>query len=350
MIEAALMRAWHRRGGLAVAMLPLAGLFALITLLRRTLFRAGILSSVRLPVPVIMVGNITVGGTGKTPLSIYLLEQLRHAGFHPGVVSRGYGRENSALVEVDATSATAHVGDEPLLISRRTSVPVMVGSNRVAAAQALLQRHPELDLIVSDDGLQHYRLQRDFEIAVLDRRGLMNRWLLPAGPLREPVSRLGSVDAIVINGGNCPSVLNEHELPHQLPQFAMELVSGDLYRLDDPAQIVPATHFAAGPVHALAGIGNPQRFFDQLTGMGLDVIAHPFPDHHDYVACDVPDDGIPVLITEKDAVKLGELAKRGVLGARAIWVLPVHAVVCSDNPAETLVTRILEKLRGPSPA
>ena len=315
-------------------MLPLAWVFKLLAALRLALYRAGILRSERLPLPVVVVGNITVGGSGKTPLTLWLLQQLQQRGLRPGVISRGHGgsgRVREVLTDSDADD----VGDEPLLIKRRTRLPVFVGRDRVAAARALIKAHPECDLILSDDGLQHYRLARDFEIAVQDGRGLMNGWPLPAGPLREPPSRLARVDALVINGADL--LPDATGLP---PQFAMRLHGDTFHALSDPQQTCAAKELAGLHLAAVAGIGDPQRFFAHLKGLGLSCVPHPFPDHHRFNAADLAAiDADALLMTEKDAVKCAGLT------TRSVWVLPVTAWVEPD-----LAALVMEKLNGCPPA
>jgi tetraacyldisaccharide 4'-kinase len=311
---------------LAWLLLPVGLLFFLVVALRRLSYRLGFLSSVRLPVPVVIVGNITVGGSGKTPLVVWLVEESRRRGRNPGVISRGYGG-GGKVCEVTPDSAVAEVGDEPLLIRRRTGCPVFVGRNRAAAARALLAAHPECDLVFSDDGLQHYRLARDLEIAVLDGRGLMNGWPLPAGPLREPAARLQTVDAVVANGWGGPA------------GFRLQLEGDRFYLLDDPGRTCAAVDLPREGLHALAGIGDPSRFFAHLAGLGLHFAAHAFPDHHSYSGSDVDFAGHAVMTTEKDAVKLAGLA------SLPVWVLPVTARLEPD-----LAQFVLEKLDGSSPA
>jgi len=315
-------------------LLPLAALFRFLAALRLTLYRAGILRSERLPLPVVVVGNIIVGGSGKTPLTLWLGEQLHERGFKPGVVSRGYGGAGTVR-EVLTDSAAAEVGDEPLLIKRRTRLPVFVGKDRVAAARALIKAHPECDLILSDDGLQHYRLARDFEIAVQDGRGLMNGWPLPAGPLREPPSRLARVDALVING-----VTDVPYAPGLPPQFAMLLDGDTFHALSNSQQTCAAKDLTGKRLAAVAGIGDPQRFFSHLRGLGLSFGSHPFPDHHVFTAADLNGiDADALLMTEKDAVKCAGITDRPV------WVLPVTARVEPD-----LAALVMEKLNGCPPA
>lgn len=333
------MGAWQARGCVPVLLLPLATVFGLIAAVRRFAYRCGLLRSVRLPVPVVIVGNITVGGVGKTPLTMHLVEAMRRMGRHPGVISRGYGGQAEGVSAVGLNSTAAAVGDEPLLIARRTGAPVVVGRDRVAAARALLAMHPQVDVLLSDDGLQHYRLARDIEIAVLDGRGVMNGWLLPAGPLREPVRRLGSVDAVVVNSAGSDGAAVSPASTSGPGNYRMHLFAGTVYRLGRPTSTVSVEECARSHVHALAGIGNPQRFFDQLTALGIAHDPLPFPDHHAYVAGDLPRDGRPILTTEKDAVKLTGIASDC---ASEIWVLPVECRIEPDN----LAARLMEKICG----
>ncbi|MBC7697299.1 MAG: tetraacyldisaccharide 4'-kinase [Bacteroidia bacterium] len=314
-------------------LIPLSWLFGGITFLRKLLYKIAFLKSVRLPVPVIVVGNINVGGTGKTPLVIWLAEQLQLAGYTPGVISRGYGGNSKEVQAVFANSNPAQVGDEPVLIAKRIRCPVFIGANRIEAAEALLLRHPECNVIISDDGLQHYRLQRDVEIVVFDGvKGFGNGALLPAGPLRESKVRLKTVDAIVSNG----EVTNSHAglKADNLKVIQMNLQSGRFYNLLDNQQQSDASAFSNQKVLAIAGIGNPERFFQQLRKLGLSFDAHSYADHHAFqwqdfesVAADI------VLMTEKDAVKCQAFAQSN------FWVLPVHAVINND-----LIAIVLNKL------
>ncbi|MFC5462421.1 tetraacyldisaccharide 4'-kinase [Massilia niabensis] len=338
-LEARLTRAWLRRGPLACALWPLSLLFRALAALRAVLYRAGVLKAGRLPVPVIVVGNIFIGGTGKTPLTIWLARALREAGFRPGVISRGHGGEGDAPRAVTLQSDTRDVGDEPLLIARRAGVPVVVGRKRVEAGRALLAAHPEVNVILTDDGLQHYALARDIEIVLFDGRGVGNGWLLPAGPLREPPSRRRDF-----------TVINAPELTPGLARavggkpFRMELVGEVAERLMDPGQRQPLSAFAGQRVLAAAGIGNPGRFFALLQGAGLAFAELPLPDHYDFrdnpfasVDADV------ILITEKDAVKCGQL--ENLKGDPRLWVVPVTARIDA-----ALAEQIVEKCRGRSPA
>ena len=320
-----LEREWQRLGGGALVFLPLALVFRAASLLRRALYRAGILRSWKAPVPVIVVGNITAGGTGKTPLVIAVVELLRAAGRSPGVVSRGYGRvppteaDPRGVVRVLPGVATPeHFGDEPVLIARRTRVPVYLSPDRPAAVRALLAAHPEVDVLVSDDGLQHYALGRDVEIAVVDGERLFGNGLpLPSGPLREPVSRLREVDCAVVNGGNSDSV----PAPRQ---FAMHL-AGERFVSLAGQDLAPAEFALAARGHrvaAVAGIGSPARFFAHLERLGVAAERHPFPDHHHFQPRELRLPGVDlVVMTEKDAVKCAAFAD-----AR-MWFLRVEAAL-----------------------
>lgn len=269
------------------------------------------------PVPVLVVGNVTVGGTGKTPLVIALARRARERGLTVVVISRGYGGESDDYpLTVRADDDPARVGDEPLLIARRAAVPVVLDPRRARALDEAVRRHGA-DLVISDDGLQHYALPRSAEVAVIDaRRGLGNRRCLPAGPLREPADRLDQVDFLVANGGRWPGALTMH------------LVPGDPQRLADGEALDAARFRERHPaVHAVAGIGNPERFFRTLDLLGLAVTPHAFPDHHAFQTSDLAfGDQRPVIMTEKDAVKC-----QGFDDPR-LWTLPVRA----DLPPVTL--------------
>ena len=337
---------WTRRSYWQFVLLPVSWLFALAATLRRIAYRRGWLNSEKLPLPVIIVGNITVGGSGKTPLVIALVEQLRAAGYVPGVISRGYGGKERSPFEVGPLSDPVDVGDEPVLIAARTEAPLFVGRDRVAAAKALLESHPNCDVIISDDGLQHYRLQRDVEIVVVDGpSGFGNARLLPAGPLREPLRRLQQVDFVVSNGVERDPAATSMPLASAawMPgealstgwPWAMRLSGQVFYNAKDPNQRALAADMRESPIHAVAGIGKPLRFFDQLRGLGLKIIEHPFPDHHAFRRADFDfaRDAI-VLMTEKDAVKCRAFAQE------SWWVLAVSAEL-----DERFIRQILKKLR-----
>lgn len=349
-LAAMLTRSWSARGWLACALWPLSQVFRLLTALRRGLYGMGVLRSTRLPLPVIIVGNIFIGGTGKTPLTIWLVEALRQRGYHPGVIARGYGAQAQMARPVLHDSAAQEVGDEPLLIVARTGVPMVVGRDRVAAAQALIARHPEVDLIISDDGLQHYRLARDIEIVLSDSRGNGNGWLLPAGPLREAASRRR--DFSVINTRNENRNEKRNAVSNQVSnaannagkdvpaRFAMQLTGAFAEQLVDRSQRLPLARLPQGALLAAAGIGNPGRFFALLRDAGLAFAELPLPDHFAYV--DDPFAALSaqiIVITEKDAVKCRQ---HPVLQHDPrIWVVPVEARIDA-----ALAEQIVEKLRG----
>jgi tetraacyldisaccharide 4'-kinase len=292
-------RHWYRFSAVSLALWPASLLYRLLVVLRRLAYRSGALQAVRLPLPVIVVGNIVVGGTGKTPLVLALAAMLKNNGWNPGILSRGYRGSAAAPMQVAASSPAGLVGDEPLLLARFSGCPVWIGRDRVRSAAGLLGAHPECDVVILDDGLQHYRLARDIEIAVEDERGAGNGLLLPAGPLREPASR--RVDAWVVNAAPCGT--------HK-PCFRMDL-RGDTFRcVAAPRARAPAAAFAGKKLHAVAGIGNPQRFFDHLARLGMATVNHAFPDHHAYSASDL-DFGAceALLMTEKDAVKCEAFAR-----------------------------------------
>lgn len=340
-LESTLTRAWLRRGPLACALWPLSLLFRLLAGLRALLFRLGLLKAGRLPVPVIVVGNIFIGGTGKTPLTIWLAEALRQAGLRPGVISRGHGSEGGGETPRAVTpgSDAREVGDEPLLIARRARVPVFVGRKRFEAGRALLAAHPEVDVLLTDDGLQHYALARDVEIILFDGRGVGNGWLLPAGPLREPPARRRDF-----------TVVNAPEIGPQLARavggqpFRMGLAGDVAERLGNPDERLPLADFAGRRILAAAGIGNPGRFFAMLRGAGLAFAELPLPDHYDFR--DNPfaaADADVILITEKDAVKCGQL--ENLKHDPRLWVVPVAARIDA-----ALAEQIVEKCRGRSTA
>ena len=260
---------WHRRGVMAWLLWSLSLLYRLVATLRRQLFSLGVMRSDRLPVPVVVVGNIIAGGAGKTPLTLYLARQLRSIGHRPLIVSRGYGGSVVGVHAVATGDDAAVCGDEALLLARRSGVPVWVGRRRAQAARAALKVHPECDVVLCDDGLQHYALARDIEIAVLDRRGLMNRFHLPAGPLREPPSRLCEVDAVVLNGTAAGA-------PPSARTFRMTLRGDVFHRLDRPDEQIAVDGLLGRRLHAVAGIGEPARFFDHLRALGLTFVEHPF--------------------------------------------------------------------------
>jgi tetraacyldisaccharide 4'-kinase len=338
-LESILTRNWTRRGLLAWSLWPVSLLFRLLIWLRRSLYQTGLLRSTRLPVPVIVVGNIFIGGTGKTPFTIWLVEALRRAGYEPGVISRGYGAQADLPQLVSPESPAQEVGDEPVLIARLGQVAVMVGRDRTAAAGALLAARPDINVIVSDDGLQHYALQRDIEIVLFDARGAGNGWLLPAGPMREPASRRR--DFTVVNAPRIPDALVGAAMRMQLVGEYAERLSDRSLRIELSALQPPAAH--AGPsirMVAAAGIGNPARFFSMLEGAGLRFEPMPLPDHYDFA--DNPFAAVQadiILITEKDAVKCSQID--AYKNDPRLWVVPVTAHI--DG---ALAEKIVEKLRG----
>ncbi len=296
---------WAHRRVPAMLLLPLALLFRAVVGVRRLLYRRDVLPRIAVGVPVVVVGNITAGGSGKTPLVIWLVNHLRARGLRPGVVSRGYGGTAQGCVEVEASRTPAEVGDEPLLIHLKTGAPVVVGRDRVAAARSLLARHPGIDVIVSDDGLQHYRLHRDLELAVIDASvGLGNGWPLPAGPLREPPARLRSVDAVVqvVRGTRPPRAYGG------VKGWRVDTRPGQAWRLVQPQERVALPDLPLdGPCLAVTGIGRPQGFFDMLARAGLRCETRAFPDHHAFRPGELPVDRL-LLMTEKDAVKCRSFA------------------------------------------
>ncbi|HKX43587.1 MAG TPA: tetraacyldisaccharide 4'-kinase [Burkholderiaceae bacterium] len=312
-----LQRAWLKRGPLAITLWPLSQLFALVVRIRRTLYAAGRLPTQELPVPVIVVGNLIVGGAGKTPTAIAIVQLLQRRGYTPGVVSRGYGRREDGVLSVDDDTQATAAGDEPLLIRRRTRAPVAVGRDRAAAAEFLLSLHPEIDVIVCDDGLQHLRLARTAQVLVFDERGTGNGWLLPAGPLREPLPQRTPAATLVLYNATRRTTRLKGE-------FAKRSLAGiaplNEWRVG-AAPSLPALdalkRAARSPIVAAAGMAQPQRFFAMLRDHGLPIKKCPLPDHHDFRALPWPRDTPDVIVTEKDAVKL-DPARLGT--ATRVWV------------------------------
>ena len=307
-ITAGVQGLWYGPAWRGLILWPLALLFQCLVSLRRWAYWHGWLKQSHLPVPVIVVGNITVGGTGKTPFVIWLVSRLREQGYRPGVLTRGYGGRSTVWpIVVTGQSDSRLTGDESVLLARRCGCPVVAGPDRVADGQRLISLG--CDILVSDDGMQHYALGRDIEVVMIDGlRGFGNGWGLPAGPLREPLSRAALADIQVVNGGN-----DEYAMRLQITE-ATALGSG---------RCVPLTTWRDRQVHAVAGIGDPQRFFSALQAQGLKIIAHPFPDHYDYQPDDLDfKDDLPVLMTEKDAVKCMAWPS-----ARDFWYIPADAQV-----------------------
>ncbi len=322
---------WQIRSFWQLLMRPLSWLYGAIVGLRRLAYQTGLLHTEALPVPVIVIGNLTAGGAGKTPLVIWLAQQLHAAGWQPGIISRGYGGSARTPLAVSKHSRAEDSGDEALLIAQRTGLPVWVGRNRPAVARALLAAQANTDILISDDGLQHTALARDIEIVVIDAaRGFGNGQLLPAGPLREPLSRLGSVDALVVNQTG-----HTHASLAALPaHYRMQLVPAPIYTLNHPERTGDVRQLLGSTLHAIAGIAHPQRFFDQLQAAGLQFTAHAFADHHVFHAAELNFPG-NLIMTEKDAVKCRDFAHD------RMWVWPVVA-----QTDAALLTHILAQLEA----
>jgi tetraacyldisaccharide 4'-kinase len=339
-VPSALEAIWYRERPPPLALRLLARGFALAVQLRRSGYARGLLRSHRLARPVIVVGNLTVGGTGKTPLVIWLCEQLRRLGLAPAVVLRGYGGEAIRRSEprlVAAEDDAAAVGDEAVLLAARSGTPVIACPDRVRAAQRAIELGAQV--IVSDDGLQHLALARDVEIAVIDAsRALGNGYLLPAGPLREPAGRLARLDALVLNVDGHSS--GASATPFGAQPLIMRLGGDRLYPLHGTSPAVALASWCGRRVHAIAGIGNPERFFAYLRSEGLEVVPHPFPDHHRYRAPELEfAEPLPLLMTEKDAVKC-----RAFSGPER-WFLPVEARF-ADADAAALMALIQARIRA----
>lgn len=316
---------WYSTNRISSILTPLSWLFCAIVYVRKLFFKLRILSSYRSALPIIVVGNITVGGTGKTPMVIWLAKQLIEAGYKPGIISRGYGGHAKHWPQqVRPDSDPYVVGDEPLLIAQRTACPMAVGPSRVDAVLAL-EEYTDCDVLISDDGMQHYRLRRDLEICIIDgKRRFGNGQCLPAGPLREKPGRLKTVDFVVTNS----AAAKEGEV-------SMQLAGGMIKALSDDREVVTISEWKGKCVHAVAGIGNPQRFFDALRNQGLDVIEHSYSDHYHYSQYELEFyDSLPVIMTEKDAVKYRRFA-----GPRH-WHYPVDAVL-----DEGFASQILERVK-----
>ncbi len=315
-----LEQAWYRSSRWLKLLRPLEALFCTLARRRRQAFQQGKRPSWTAPVPVVVVGNISVGGTGKSPLVLFLIEQLRQRGFKPGVVSRGYrATPPTTPYFVTVASSSVEAGDEPLMIVRRTGVPLVISPDRVAAAKLLLEQ-TDCDLIISDDGMQHYALNRDIEIAVIDGvRGFGNGRCLPEGPLREPVSRLADVDLIVVNGAS-PEQWLQHS--YREKSFTMLLQPGELVGLSDDRRVATDQWTESRQVNAVAAIGNPQRFTATLETLGFSATLNSFPDHHTYVEKDFCfTQSAPLIMTEKDAVKCDHIALHDA------WYLQVNAAL-----------------------
>ncbi|HTT44193.1 MAG TPA: tetraacyldisaccharide 4'-kinase [Steroidobacteraceae bacterium] len=327
-----LLARWYAPEAGPSLLTPLSWLYGVVVALRRAAYRRGWRSVQRVARPVVIVGNLTVGGTGKTPLTLWIAQQLQAQGLRVGILSRGYGRRGSATRAVRADDDWRAVGDEPLLLARRSACPTLVARDRVAGAQQLAAQG--VQVILCDDGLQHLRLERDAALVVLDgERGLGNARLLPAGPLREPPGALAGADALIVNGA--PRHPSLAALAAQGALLRMDLEAQQALPLAGTASARALAQFRGTPVHAVAGIGNPQRFFASLRAHGLTVLEHPFPDHHPLTRAELDfADELPVLMTEKDAVKCPH-------GADArLWYVPVTA-----RFADADARRLLEVLR-----
>jgi tetraacyldisaccharide 4'-kinase len=308
-----LQAAWLHRGFRAWLLRPVSWLYRMVIATRWALYALGICRPVALPVPVLVVGNLIAGGAGKTPTTLSLVSMLRTRGWTPGIVSRGYGRQSTGVQMVSRNTPASEAGDEPLLMHLRSAAPVAVGADRVAAARALLQAHPDVNLLLSDDGLQHWRLARDAQVIVFDERGAGNGWLLPAGPLREPMPpRVPARSVVVYNAATRSTPLPGHLAQRRL---------GGVASLSDwwagrPARIETLSQLNGRHVVAAAGVARPQRFFDMLRTAGLSIEELPLPDHHGFDPLPWPQGTTDVIVTEKDAVKL----RPDAMGSTHVWV------------------------------
>ena len=317
---------WYGRHPLALLLAPLSWLYLLALVCRRFMYARGLLPVTRPAVPVIVVGNLTVGGTGKTPLVIWLARYLQARSYKPGIVSRGYGGgAQSQALRVEPDSDPALAGDEPVMLAQRSGCPVVVARDRVSAAQTLL-RQTDCDILLSDDGLQHTALARDVEIVVIDgTRRFGNARCLPAGPLREPLGRLNTVDLIVANGRAAAG------------EYLMECTCLPVTSLDG-RRVQELACFRQQTVHAVAAIGHPDRFFSMLRSHGIDIEEHAFPDHHGFRRADFAfDAGAPILMTEKDAVKCR------CLGLENAWYVPIDVTL--PEAFEKKLMKLLEDMR-----
>lgn len=331
---------WYQSDFLATLvagfLLPLSWLYCAVAAIRRKIYQLKLKKSYAASVPVVVIGNIVAGGSGKTPLLISVCEFIKENGFKPGVVSRGYGGKVTTTKQVLENDSAALVGDEPLMIYQRTKVPVVVGADRVAAVKHLLENN-QCDIVLSDDGLQHYRMQRNVEIAVVDsKRGFGNGFCLPAGPLRERVSRLDDVDLVVYNGiQDSGSDIDSAGAGAEACSYSLKFI--DICHLSCN-EIASLSSFTDKTVHAVAGIGNPAGFFSQLRDDGVEVIEHAFSDHHDYLQADFSGwDNDCIIMTEKDAVKCRNLSLPDA------WFVRVEADI--SKPLESqLISKILPLL------
>ncbi|MGB6925299.1 tetraacyldisaccharide 4'-kinase [Psychrobacter sp.] len=353
-IETTITRAWQRQAVWLWLLLPVSWLYGFITLLRRQAYKAGLLSSYRAPIPVMVIGNISVGGSGKTPLIIALVSYLQKKGVKVGVISRGYGGDTSQMPAlVSATSLPHIVGDEPCLIAHMTGAAMAVCPNRQQAIAALLKAEPDLQLIIADDGLQHYALNRDIEWIVVDAaRGFGNKQLLPTGFLREPMSRLEGANVIYHEkpSTDLTQTSRSSNKIQSTDRLTMHLQADELQRLwnhtSSTAQLNSVKPTNNSRVHAVSGIGYPQRFFDTLGSIGFEVVGHPYPDHYDFGLSELLQySDYPIVVTSKDAVKIRALLSAYTAAqslsdeyielVSRLWVLPVTAIL-SDSCYDTL--------------
>lgn len=311
-----LQAAWLQRGWLAWLLLPISCLYGFVVALRAICYRLGLMQSMKLPVPVIVVGNLVAGGAGKTPTTIALVRLLRERGFNPGVLSRGYGRQARDVVLITRQTPADIAGDEPLLIHLRTDAPVAVSADRIAGGRALLQSAPSVNILISDDGLQHRRLVRDAQVIVFDERGIGNGWLLPAGPLREPALRTLPPRSVVLYNAPAPTTMLRG---HQVVRRLSGLASLSDWWAGQPTRADAFMQLSGREVLAAAGLARPQRFFDMLRAHGLSITELPLPDHYDFATLPWASNTTDVVVTEKDAVKL----KPEAMGSTRVWVAPL---------------------------
>ena len=332
-----LNRIWYGQSRWYRPLLPFSWLYGVITKFRRRLYRKGILRTHDVPVPVVVIGNITAGGTGKTPLTIWLADQLQRHGWRPGVVTRGYGAKPGRVpVQVSDDSNVKVVGDEALLMAKRLNCPVFVHPDRVAAARAVAEFGS--DVVIADDGLQHYRLRRDYEVAVIDGgRAFGNGKLLPAGPLREPIARLDAVDKVLVQRERGDGRVLRRKADRAEIDFRLVPIGACSLHTDETVDL---QRFDGETVHAVAGIGNPDRFFRMLEAHGLQVIEHPLPDHASISQADISFyDNLDVVLTEKDAVKCRQL------DTERCWYVPV-AVEFGEARESFLIESLHSELRN----
>ncbi|GHA68311.1 tetraacyldisaccharide 4'-kinase [Formosimonas limnophila] len=352
--EAAWLSLWGQRGLKNYALAPLAALFQLFSWLRRVFYQTGVMDVLFAPVPVVVVGGVMVGGVGKTPVVTALARTLRRAGYRPGIIARGYGgsnaRQSRMPMAVTAMSDSRVVGDEPMLHFLNTECPVWVGADRARAAKALCSAHPEVDVLLCDDGLQHYRLSRDIEIVVMDGRGVGNGLCLPAGPLREGLSRLKEVDAVVWHrrGDTAMTCPVQQVTRNDVPHFVFESHIADAYDLLNPSDRVPLSFFSGKSVTMMAAIAQPVRFFRMLEGQGVVGLEVPLPDHAAFDLSVFRQSLVLaskyVLMTEKDAVKCRDILEKSNEDKGRYWVVPLD-VVNTDDLAR-LQSFLLERLES----